>query len=1117
MRTRIRPLPSFLCFLVAQTVVGQVAFEPRRICREFAGDVPMLWTLEGTGSLKSVTLRIVDEAGREVAPSRNLVPVRMGSNRYQVTDLWRPAEACKTWLEGSYVLEWDLRWEREGGGVRPERLETGFRLEETGGGWLQRAYLTQDGSERLVGSGDWPSTGAYALRLEQASTLRRVRYQVIDGDTEKPLRAWTELPLDKGSVWSLPGDGRWGNGAKVLWLWIERGDGSSTVLTQEIGGKGQGGITGGAGTISIQPVSASAVLQGGRASLVKRSLAATASELIEKMDSPSLPGGWAASNRVATVQVGYLDEERGTKNPDGSVRLWPSLDNRPISLSVEGSDLLAKPVFSVSYLLDERAGSAGRDPLDIAFLAVGTASGPSFPPGAKQLQVGGVTTPVVFKAGHMEDFLGKPLVGGYGWAASDASGVVQSAQGWVRSLPGEPSVGLDAIKKAAVLRARIIEDAMSDAAYAGDKAQVRLNEQRQPFGITLASQDPTGRPVLSRPLGARFEPGEVLPFGEIKAQKQQWTQTFDGSTLPLGITADGHWGWDTTDSQPALVLQPQESYLASWDDRDENGQTHPYTQTYEEPCGQVQLPIGLVYPQAQISLSIQISGPFEAKWVVDGQEQTAAVDSGGHLDTAWLTTRDIPVRLALRIRNSRVIDQNGAVRPEDAVRINQFSMDSNLGMAGLEIDEDRLDALTSSRVPGFTYTQYGTVEIEGQGTCTVSMVTDPDGSAVAEVKDPEGRTVYKIVNPTRTYTDQFRDFRGKAFLPAAPRHRGAVVQAEPMRADVQQDLVTQYVFDSEGHLRVVIPPKGLTWISGEWGYAPDHALLVASLAWNPSASASPSLTPLPYATHNAYDASGHLVATHNPDEGITRFWVDQKGRAYYSQTEGQRRKSPQTWTRTYYDQIFRVVAVGETTGAPGTNFEIEGVVPANESGTSFSALATEGLSRNLYDAYVTGEDDPLAAASNLPQAVRDLLPAKELWERFPDGHLTLTFDGATRERYFYDQDGRVVIRWVSLLDGRGAWQHHAVGIYYDFAGRVKRIVYPSGPSGDPLQVVYTYDELGRLFAVGTLQDKAYFARYAYQPTGEIRSVIYGPGEGFVAKRMVQDPQGWLRSLTIQGK
>jgi YD repeat-containing protein len=290
-----------------------------------------------------------------------------------------------------------------------------------------------------------------------------------------------------------------------------------------------------------------------------------------------------------------------------------------------------------------------------------------------------------------------------------------------------------------------------------------------------------------------------------------------------------------------------------------------------------------------------------------------------------------------------------------------------------------------------------------------------------------------------------------------------------------------------------------------------------------------------YATHNTYDDSGHLVATFNPDEGLTRFKVDQKGRVHFSQTAGQRANGA-AWTRTYYDQIFRVAAVGQTNTQPPATVDSDGygVVPSNAPESTFTDLADPSsmMSINRYDTYsagVAGEDDPVAFFSSTNSSLSALLPSNDIWGPFADGHLVQTYEldptipGAaadrrrTVERYFYDQDGRIVIRWVSHRDSSGNWRHFAIGIFYDFAGRVKRLVYPTGPGGDPLQVVYTYDDLGRLFAVGTAQDRAYFARYAYQPTGEVRAIIYGPGEGFVAKRMLQDPQGWLRSLAIQGR
>jgi|GEM_PF-4189471 len=1119
MRMNQLRLPMLLVSL-AGVVSAQATLTPRRVSGSFTGEVPFLWSFEGTGQLVSARLRLLDEGGVEVfAPTAfNVRP--LGGRLWQAAESWVPSQRLKAMPAGRYLAEWTLTWSTAGG-ARTEKTESVFRICGTGDGWLQQAFHGNEGEGFSLNAGaQWMAGVPYRISIPAPGSPKAVRYQLIEEATETTLVKWQDLPLGKGTSWTLPFGKDWPSGPAQLWIQMEDAAGRTWVHSRDV----VLGKVSRAGGVPSQAQALVAVkgTTGGAASakLLTGGNPPTWTTLswLDPLDrTPTLP--WGATNRIATVNAGYVDEERNATN------LWPTDAGRPMSLSLTGADQLGKPLYTVSYLLADRA-SAATTLYTYAQQALGVSdSAANLPPGASALSVGNVLAPVIMSPGVVEDFLGKPLAAGYPWAANNA-GVPVSAKDWAGASTSTPELGLAAMRKAADLRWRMLSDGITLTGYAGSES-ISLDAGRDPYGITVASQDATGRPLLQKGLGSPTQTGAIIA---IQANSLNLSCTFAGA-LPRWIQVNGSAYKDVASgAEDRLVLDPPvaatnqvPSTVRFKNVAIDDSYTDAWSSNQDNPAGAAIAMLGRATPQSTLTATFKAKGPLSAYWILDGKDDDSAVLAGTWNDatptehTLTLSSAvqlSAPTQVAIKLINKNSQVTSAQVDDSTRVFISSVALTADSGVLGLQVDSS---AMAHAVVPGFTRTQYGTVAIQGQGRCTVTMVTDPDGSAVAEVKDPEGRTVYKIVNPTAAYTAQFIDSQNSAFQPSDPKSRGGAANATVTA--VQKDLVTQYVFDDEGHLRIVIPPKGLSGSAGGWGAAQSDSNVVNALAWQgaPVGSGSPAFAPIPYATHNAYDGSGHLVATYNPDEGLTLFKVDQKGRVHLSQTESQRSNKDSagntrtpTWTRTLYDAIFRVIAVGETTTVPS---DLEAVTSSTYT-ADLATLSTAYLSKNFYDTYL---DDP-STDVRLDAKVRAQLPDKAtLWGSFADGHLVQTSDARTTERYYYDQDGRIVIRWVSITGAAGTTSQFAIGIFYDFAGRVKRLVYPAGPGGDPLQVVYTYDDLGRLFAVGTPVDKGYFARYVYHPTGELRSIIYGPGDGFVAKRMLQDPQGWLRQVAVQGK
>jgi hypothetical protein len=1153
MTMSFRCLGILILFAVRGLLYAQISVDPGRWPENFEGSLPVIWIFEGRGQLLSASVTLRDEDGGVVTPLHSMTVRALGLNSWQAWEIVEPFDILRKNSSRQMIADWSLIWS-DNGVSKPEHIEVPVRTGELRDGWLQRAYQHDELSRWSIDtSPTWLAGTKLKITLKGPEAPKKVSVQVVDAQSEAVLQSWMTLSLDKGLQWSLASQTGWPKTGTILWIAIEDKRGALFVISRELLGISSNGLSLHQKEVKrsskIQPLTSSTLLS---TPLGAPSTVLDATAWLNPLDE-SLPSSWQDSNRIAAVKVGYLDEERnGLPDPvTGIPKLWPIDYGRPISLEIMASDKLGKPLYSVNYLLKARMELAetteGQQTLEAiarTALDVGTSNG-SLPEGAKEVPTGHVLAPIVVSAGKIDDFLGRPLAIGFSWALHD-NGNLLDAETWSKGAAAPPPVGLAAINKAALLIDTIIQKNPLTENYTPSEA-LTLSGKRDPFALSFHSQDPLGRVVVSKPLGStRIVDSSATDIRPVKILTQPAeNEGFDFVTsIPNRIKPYGHYDVNSNLSEPTVRLFPPQAVKArvrgalAFKNINSVDSVVPDYEDEERlsVAGGIEIAVGRLEPGGTAKLTLVASGRINAIWVVDGLAQLPISLAAPPYEVSFspeIAGITIPVQLGIRFENATVPALAIGVDPTAYLsQVTSIQMSVEAGPLGLEAVDS---ILNQPVVAGYTKTQYGLVEVEGIGRLSVSMVTDPDGSGVAEVKDSEGRTIYKIVNPTSVYTTYFKDYQNNVFQPSSPKFRGPNGVAGNLPQSGQLDLVTQYLFDEKGHLRVVIPPLGKPSAS-IWGYNLNDQEVRAAFDWSVNFAGNMSSDPLPYATHNSYDDSGHLIATFNPDEGLTLFKVDQKGRVHYSQNATQRARN--AWTHTYYDQIFRIVAVGETTTAPPLNLNTIGldVVSSDAPESSFADMTSSSayLSINRYDDYSSvrsGEDDPIAFFKNEGgnPLLSAILPPKVIWGGFSDGHLVQTYEldpaiaetvsdrRRTVERYFYDQDGRIVIRWVSHRSSEGSWRHFAIGIYYDFAGRVKRLVYPSGPGGDPLQVVYTYDELGRLFAVGTPKDKGYFARYAYQATGEIKAIIYGPGEGFAAKRMLQDPQGWLRSLAIQGR
>lgn len=150
------------------------------------------------------------------------------------------------------------------------------------------------------------------------------------------------------------------------------------------------------------------------------------------------------------------------------------------------------------------------------------------------------------------------------------------------------------------------------------------------------------------------------------------------------------------------------------------------------------------------------------------------------------------------------------------------------------------------------------------GELTFTVSTDEDGRVSREFKDKEGRVILRQVNGEGTLTDSYQGW-----------------------------LSTQYIYDTRGNLRFVLPPKAV------------EALRTHSTPWNYSAVDVSEL-----AFKYVYDLRNRMILSDVPGAEPVSTVYDLLDRPVLTQDANQAAMSPGQWTFTKFDERNRPVMVG---------------------------------------------------------------------------------------------------------------------------------------------------------------------------------------------------------------
>ncbi len=329
--------------------------------------------------------------------------------------------------------------------------------------------------------------------------------------------------------------------------------------------------------------------------------------------------------------------------------------------------------------------------------------------------------------------------------------------------------------------------------------------------------------------------------------------------------------------------------------------------------------------------------------------------------------------------------------------------------------------------------------------------------------------------------------------------------------ELKEHQYTLYYYDAAGNLIKTVPPQGVEIISDS-DILSDITLYRADTnAVDGSSLIGPQHPTHSMITNYKYNSLNQLIEQNTPDGGKATFWYDKLGRLILSQNAKQVPLGGGKYSYTIYDDLGRIIEVGEVSGAgavPEGNFaDNDAFITWIDNGTKVEVTNTyydEALNSNIQSStyFINGKQTFL----------RNRVAATTYEEEY-DGD-SLTYNSATH--YSYDIHGNVdcLVQEDNNQPAIGDPIYKKMSYEYDLiSGNVIQVSYQDG-NYDAFYHKYKYDADNRLTAVFTSTDKVLWdcdARYHYYPHGPLARVEIGDKQ-VQAQDYAYTLQGWLKGM-----
>jgi RHS repeat-associated protein len=381
----------------------------------------------------------------------------------------------------------------------------------------------------------------------------------------------------------------------------------------------------------------------------------------------------------------------------------------------------------------------------------------------------------------------------------------------------------------------------------------------------------------------------------------------------------------------------------------------------------------------------------------------------------------------------------------------------------------------------------------------------PIPSAVADTACYAEQLAIATANAKEAYQVQLdalrRDFQNR-YLKACL----APIESFKTNLTLNEYHYTLYFYDQAGNLTRTVPPEGVTVGTG---------------------AITPTLPSYTLETKYKYECFNQIAEQITPDGNTTRFWYDRLGRLVVSQDARQAAASPKLYSYSLYDNLGRVIEVGEKT-------------LGNTSGTA-QADMTSVISKDpvALTAWINFSSTPVSPTplrnditrtyyDNLPSYAANItaLPTTGVneWTNLRKRVASTTFEAANDNNdatynyathYSYDIAGNVktLVQDIVELDPFSN-RFKRIDYNYDLiSGKVNKVIYQNGKT-DKFVHRYTYDLNNRLIKAETSANEIVWeidAEYQYYFHGPLARTVLG-------QRKVQGLdyaytlQGWLKGV-----
>jgi RHS repeat-associated protein len=313
---------------------------------------------------------------------------------------------------------------------------------------------------------------------------------------------------------------------------------------------------------------------------------------------------------------------------------------------------------------------------------------------------------------------------------------------------------------------------------------------------------------------------------------------------------------------------------------------------------------------------------------------------------------------------------------------------------------------------------------------------------------------------------------------------------------------TLYYYDRAGQLVKTVPPQGVQYLSttevddvrkrrsdgtsGNW-HVPAHQM----------------------ATTYQYNSFGQLLEQETPDGGVTKFIYDSKNRLRFSQNEKQANMIPAAYSYTKYDDLGRIVEVGES--------------ELNSGGfPDFSNVSSQG---NVTQADVLTFPLQSANGANHRQVTRTFYSALTgmtyygKTQQYVQNRVSYTMldenPYATGDEYYtyYSYDAHGNVEWLVHDDAGGIGKNYISYEYDLVSGKVLKVKY-NEKRADRFFHRYQYDGENRLVKTETSRDGELWdadARYEYYPHGPLKRNVIGE-DHVQGLDYIYTIHGWMKSV-----